>query len=118
MYSISALREPRVDRDEDPAGRRNAEVRLQHRRAVGEERRDPVAFLEPGGAEPVGEAPGALAELRVGVPALAVDDRDLLRVHVRGAREQVDRGSAPCGRLSRSPAEYRPCGPLPRIDTS
>ena len=84
-------REPRVDRDEDPAGGRNAEVRLQHRGAVGQERRDPVAFAQTGGAEPVGEAPGALAELGVRVAAIAVDDRALLRVHEGGTREQVDR---------------------------
>ena len=92
MYSDLRAREPRVDRDEDPPCGRNAEVRLQHRRAVGEERRDPVALLETGCAQSVGEAPGALAELRVGVAARSVDDGDLLRVHVGGAGEQVDRG--------------------------
>jgi hypothetical protein len=83
-------REPRVDGHEDSAGRRDAEMRFQHRGAVGEERRDPIAVLETGSAERIGEAPGALAEVGVRIPARAVDDRGLRRVHRGGAREQVD----------------------------
>ncbi len=84
-------REARVDGDENAARGRDAEVRFQHRRAVREECRDAVALRETGGPERAREAPRALAELRIGVPPLAVRDRLLPRVHEGGPLEEVDR---------------------------
>ena len=91
MYAISSLAESGVDGDQDTTGSRNAEVRLQHCRRVREQRGDAVALLESGVAERVGKPPRPLAELRVRVSPLAVDDGDLLRVHECRTGEQIDR---------------------------
>jgi len=84
--------ESRVDRDEDPAGGRHAEMRLEHRGDVRAEERDPVVLRHPRRPQRRGEAVDALLELLVGVPTAPVDDGRLLREDVRAAREEAHRG--------------------------
>ena len=91
MYAISAVDSRVLTVTRTPPAGRDAEVRLEHRRRVREQRRDAVALAETGITERVREPPRALTELRVGVPALAVHERDLVRVDERRALEQVDR---------------------------
>ncbi len=84
------LAQPGVYGDEHEPGRRYAEVRLQHRRRVRAEEGHAVALLEPRVAQPRGEAVHALLQLPVRVAPVAVDDRLLLREHVRAAPQKAD----------------------------
>ena len=80
-----------VDRDQDPARGRHAEMGLQHRRRVEQQRSDPVTLAQPRRPQRVGQPPGALRELSVGVPPSAAGDRDLVRVQVGRPVQEVHR---------------------------
>src|SRR3989442_1827834 len=67
-------------------------MRLEHRRDVRAEERDPVVLRHPRRPQRRGEAVDALLELLVGVPTAPVDDGRLLRGDVRAAREEAHRG--------------------------
>jgi hypothetical protein len=89
MKVISEAARRVVDRHQHGASRRHAVVRLEQRRDVGCEERDPVAWLDSGPGERRREAIDAFIEFAVGVAPLLVDHRDLLRVDVGAAPEKA-----------------------------
>ena len=80
-----------VDRDEDPARRGHAEMGLEHGRRVEQQRGDAVSLGQARRPERVGEPPRPFGQFPVAVPPLAVHDGDLVRVHVRGPVQEIDR---------------------------
>jgi hypothetical protein len=80
-----------VHGDEHPARRRDAVVGLEQRRDVRGDERDPVALLQARVPQGRCQAPHPSGELPVGVAAVLVDDRHLVRVHELAAPQERDR---------------------------
>ncbi len=83
--------QPVVNRDQDPASGRHAEMGLQHRRGVEQQRGHPVPLAQARRPQRVGQPPRPLGELPVGISPLAIDDRGLVRVQVRRPVQEVHR---------------------------
>ena len=82
--------EPVVDRDEDPTGRRDTEMGLEHRRRVEQQRRHSISLAQPRRPERICESPRSLRELAVGVSAIPLHHRGLPGIHVGGSPEKID----------------------------
>ena len=84
--------EPRVDRIEHGAEDRHAVVRIKHRRDIRQHHSDDVAALyaEPGQRR--SQPARALVVLRISDPQAAVDHGHPIRVDLRRARQERDRG--------------------------
>ena len=84
--------EPGVDGDQDAARGGDGEVRLQHRRDVRAEKRDPVIFAQAGGAQGGGEAIDPLRELPVAVrrAPMAMHDGGLVGEDGGAAAQEAD----------------------------
>ena len=83
--------EPRIDGIEHRAGHRHAVMRFEHRRHVGQHRRDGVAALDAAFGQRRGEPSRARIELAVGPRPRAVNDRGLVRIDLGGARQKRQR---------------------------
>ena len=88
----------RVDRDQDGARGRHAEVRLEDRRGVGAQHGDAVAALHARSAQRGRESSRALRELRVRVAAVAMYDRGPVGHDACTAMQEVERAQLDSGR--------------------
>ena len=110
-------RKPVVDRDEDPAGRRDTEMGLEHRRRVEQQRRHSISLAQPRRPERIGESPRSLGELAVGVSAIPIHHCELPGIHVGGPPEEIDRDSARAKHLTRDAIPLGDgSGPNRRVD--
>jgi hypothetical protein len=82
--------QPGVHGDEDAARLGHGEVREEQRLAVEGEEGDAVVLAQPGTAQCRREPAGAPSPLRVGEPALTVDDGEPLPVDGAGTLEEGD----------------------------
>jgi hypothetical protein len=87
--------EPRVERVEHRPAHRHAEVRLDHRRRVRQERRHRVASSDAAGPQRAGQPPAASPDLAPRPPQRAVDDRHPVRIDVRRSIEERERRERP-----------------------
>ncbi len=83
--------EPRVERVDHAAGHRNAVMRFQHGRRVGEHHRNRVAAADALFRQRGRQPPRALIELRISVRRAAMHDGGALRKHAGGAFEKSER---------------------------
>jgi hypothetical protein len=80
-----------VERVEHRAGHRHAVVALDHRRGVGEHRRDRVALADAAGGKRRGEPAGAGVELGIAVAQGSVNDRRVVRMDGCGTLQEGQR---------------------------
>ena len=95
--------EPRVDRDQDAARGRHGEVRLDHRRDVGAQERDPVELTKTRCLQGGGEAIDPLRKraVVVGGAPIAVHDGGLVGEDRGAAAQEAERGELGAGDLPR-----------------
>ncbi len=84
-------REPNIERHDDGAGQRNAEVAFQKLVVVEAEVGDAVARLDARGEQAGRQPLAAFAEFGIGEAAGAADDAGLFAVEIDGAIEAADR---------------------------
>ena len=94
--------EPRVDRDEDAARGGHGEVRLDHRRDVGAQERDPVVLAQTRRLQGRGQSVDPLRKRAVVVSgaAIAVHDGGLVGEDSGAAAQEAERGELGAGDLS------------------
>ena len=83
--------ETRVQGVEHAAAHRHAKMGFQHLRRVRRHQRNRVAVCDAGAFERGSESARARVRLGPGVPAVGVNDRKLVRIDERGARDQRQR---------------------------
>ncbi len=80
-----------VERVEHRARHRNAEMRLDHRRDVGQHHRHRVVLADPALAQRRSQPPAPLRRLRPRVAQIVVDHRKLVREHVGRTKQKAQR---------------------------
>ena len=83
--------EPRVERVEHRAGHRHAEVRLEHRRHVGQHHRDGVAGADAALRQPAGQTTAARIGVAPGLATRSVDDGGAIRIDAGRAFDEAQR---------------------------
>ena len=83
-----ARRQPDVEGHEDRADAHRPEFRVEHRRDVRRQDRNPVSTADSETSQCLAEAADAITVLRVGVNTLPVNDRGFVRIHEQAALQE------------------------------